>query len=62
MIPGTLGITLDEIKVLYADAMLEAHVLRKEVNRLAKENSEQAKTIKLLGEKLPTEGPTKSAE
>lgn len=52
---GSLGITLDEIKVLYADAMLEAHVLRNEVNRLAKQNADQAKTIKLLSDQLPSD-------
>ena len=52
---GSLGITLDEIKVLYADAILETHVLRNEVNRLAKQNAEQAKTIKLLSDQLPSD-------
>jgi len=59
---GSLQMTLDEIKVLYADAMLELHAWKKEAARLGKVNQEQAKTIKLLSEQLPSESaPSESA-
>lgn len=48
-----LQITLDEIKVHLADAVLETHVLRREVNRLAKENAELKKLNAMLSEQLP---------
>jgi len=55
-----LQLTLDEIKILYADAVLEAHALRRDRAQLLKQNAEQAKTIELLGAQLPSEAANPS--